>query len=1529
MKYFQGWGRQQQQQQQLQEQQQQQQQQTTREIAQRRFNILRQKRLNSESRPGDQQVGGRVHTRHQRFVSTTRERIRKKAATAENLSDEDEEEREKEVEAEAEAEAEEEEEEQREEVISRIVTDNTDRLQVQILKTKEVQQSFMQGQIRRKRIHLAICKPTSETDSQLSILEMMLSFQTALTKLFDETLQDVHEDDLVQVILRAPSMMHHISTKYIKRSAFSVEFVLAVIQDRAQSNFDLTIGEGVHVDVMIIKTNFQEETLGGCRRIRANERKNPRPNIVRINNPNDVMCCARAIAVCIGSIIEKRSTGYTPQPLLDLWKTLTQYNGRVKGRLGFVQKHYSYDQIKKGDESGRQSQRVVARRLCDIAGVDPQKPCGISEIKKFEDKLEVSIKIVDAQAFNTFSYHGRRSGQSLVNLYLLKEKSADTSTPCSFHYDAIVDIKQFFRAVHFCHVCNEGFTFKNMHKCADVSNFCTACYERSCFENRTFFAMCDICLKPFRSMECKLRHEMLKDEICVQIFCPKCHWRGKREFIHKLRRYETKIEVLSKRHPDCLVTCNVCKRIGVKEDHECYMQKMAFKKHVNKVVYLDFESRQEEGEHVPIFCYLKWKFDNPDGSLREQGCEEIGIGENIQNQVGDFLFAPKFRDSVIVAHNMRAYDGCFLLRYVIENGYKPCSVILNGMKMMTWVIPKFNIRIVDSLNFLPMTLADMPEAFDLSVDNFKKGFFPHFFSSKSTLSYTGVYPPPSDYGYDSMSAEKQEEFNAWYSQCQEEGKIFDFQEELKIYCRQDVEILFHGFEHFRTLVKELTSELLLEEQPPQITIENNVTSHKILNDDSRRRQREVLENKLPHHCDRMPSEEDLNRKCDPLSYLTLASLCHAIFKRCFIQENTIATVPPGGYRNHCYSKKQVEFLEYLRKTDYPDLKHVLNRGSGECGLGSLRFDGYDANSRTVVEFYGCYYHGCLKCIKNPDNISPTAKITYRSLNQQTLEREKLLLQNGFKVVFVWECEWEDFKKANVQHDSVLNTVVEEMKNFLPIDPRDSYKGGRTETYKLLSIDEDLEYVDVNSLYPFVLFSKYFPVGHPQILLNPPGVDVSEYFGFVRCSLIPPKSLYHPVLPISSNGKLLFPLCGKCGVDRSTDPCQHSDDQRTITGTWFTEEIKLAVEKGYRVTKIYQVMHFLQRSKDLFRGYVQTFYKLKLIASGLPKSLKSDEEIMGFLQEVYEKNGFYLTREDFSNPSKARRWLTKIMLNSFYGRFGMREDRKKAEFVCSNHDLSKLLQDTHVEITSIIPQTESVCMVEYKNISRDCIEMSNNTNIYIASITTAYARMELYKYLDLCSTHDGTKSRAIYCDTDSIIYKRSCVPEENLPEGLHLGDLTNELESNDNIVYFYSGGPKNYCYQTKNGLECVKVRGFSLKGKYRKVFTAENMNSLLQNHLFKNVDDNGRICLPSRKERNKEDALHRAEMMNIHRETQEDAIFSSEIGMSCLNKQKICRTKEWRLINKPEQKINTVLYDKRVSLMTGETFPYGYVEDEQI
>jgi len=99
-----------------------------------------------------------------------------------------------------------------------------------------------------------------------------------------------------------------------------------------------------------------------------------------------------------------------------------------------------------------------------------------------------------------------------------------------------------------------------------------------------------------------------------------------------------------------------------------------------------------------------------------------------------------------------------------------------------------------------------------------------------------------------------------------------------------------------------------------------------------------------------------------------------------------------------------------------------------------------------------------------------------------------------------------------------------------------------------------------------------------------------------------------VLPYRNNNKLLFCLCRSCVYERNNfGECKHlRDDESALTGTWVLDEIRLAVEKGYRVLDIYEVYEYqiTQYSREtdeggLFVDYINTFLKLKAEASGYP------------------------------------------------------------------------------------------------------------------------------------------------------------------------------------------------------------------------------------------------------------------------------------------------------------------------------------------
>ena len=130
--------------------------------------------------------------------------------------------------------------------------------------------------------------------------------------------------------------------------------------------------------------------------------------------------------------------------------------------------------------------------------------------------------------------------------------------------------------------------------------------------------------------------------------------------------------------------------------------------------------------------------------------------------------------------------------------------------------------------------------------------------------------------------------------------------------------------------------------------------------------------------------------------------------------------------------------------------------------------------------------------------------------------------------------------------------------------------------------------------------------------------------------------------------------------------------------------------------------------------------------------------------------------------------------------------------------------------------------------------SNKTNVVIAAFTSAQARLKLYGVLEELG------ERAIYYDTDSVVFY-SKPGDTKPPLGDYLGELTNELEDSDqHIVKFISGGPKNYAYVCnkpgkKSGKDTVcKVKGINLNFTNAQTINAALMEKFVRSPSPDNV-----------------------------------------------------------------------------------------------
>lgn len=200
--------------------------------------------------------------------------------------------------------------------------------------------------------------------------------------------------------------------------------------------------------------------------------------------------------------------------------------------------------------------------------------------------------------------------------------------------------------------------------------------------------------------------------------------------------------------------------------------------------------------------------------------------------------------------------------------------------------------------------------------------------------------------------------------------------------------------------------------------------------------------------------------------------------------------------------------------------------------------------------------------------------------KNNMEIKDYLQEEGLNIethlVEVWEHEVE-IKNSQEIKDALIK---KHSRLIGSLRPRDAFYGGRTGPSRLqckTNPHEKIMYYDVCSLYPWVNKTCKYPVGHPKVIR--PGhkkydpQNVYKYEGLVWCEVVPPRRLFHPLLPYRCNQKLLFGLCRTCMETSEHVNCIHDEDERCITGTWTTMELQKAVTLGYSVRKIHEIWDF--------------------------------------------------------------------------------------------------------------------------------------------------------------------------------------------------------------------------------------------------------------------------------------------------------------------------------------------------------------------
>ena len=162
---------------------------------------------------------------------------------------------------------------------------------------------------------------------------------------------------------------------------------------------------------------------------------------------------------------------------------------------------------------------------------------------------------------------------------------------------------------------------------------------------------------------------------------------------------------------------------------------------------------------------------------------------------------------------------------------------------------------------------------------------------------------------------------------------------------------------------------------------------------------------------------------------------------------------------------------------------------------------------------------------------------------------------------------------------------------------------------------------------------------------------------------------------------MYPLCHTCATNESQRACKCPNKHRVLIHTWCTPEINLAINTGYILIEIYEVLNWSENTSNeqrLFSNYINTFLQMKTQASEYPSNVTTHEQKNEYIRQYEKHEGVHLDPDKIEhNP--GLRSIGKLALNFFYGKFGQPTDMKKVQFINRYKKLYGIL----VDVTKVI------------------------------------------------------------------------------------------------------------------------------------------------------------------------------------------------------------------------------------------------------
>ena len=464
-----------------------------------------------------------------------------------------------------------------------------------------------------------------------------------------------------------------------------------------------------------------------------------------------------------------------------------------------------YNLYKRKDKTSVKKYNKELKKICDVMG---DEALSLDDFDEFVNHYQDYNILIWGD--NNIEYKDTQNDSATKTIHLFYDRKEE-------HYHFINNIQGFVGESgrkKYCEYCRKIMTvvsFKT-HTCSKTQ--CKTCLTRfdtdteyySHLSNWVGKGNCSKCNYWCRNTDCLDKHEQnCKNKDRFWECCYKKHTAE-----GKSKRDATRLSFHKKIYDDkhnCdythCINCNDYKH----KDHRCYIQPRIYKdKGLVNIYCFDMESYLEnisdddnildewerKKSHKTSYICCKGRLDPEMRRWEGDKCLEEFVGWALQQE-----------KAVFVAHNGKAYDTWLIHHHLNRHTNKrPSKIILAGSKIMYMKIE--SIEFIDSINHFGGALEDAPNMWGLDTAMVRKGYYPYYFNTYNNRDYVGELPSKEMFGYNFKKDKWRKSFDRWYNEAKENNYVWRHNEETKLYCENDVEILLECCNAYSKLGYEKT-----------------------------------------------------------------------------------------------------------------------------------------------------------------------------------------------------------------------------------------------------------------------------------------------------------------------------------------------------------------------------------------------------------------------------------------------------------------------------------------------------------------------------------------------------------------------------------------------------------------------------------------------------------------------------------------------------------------------------------------------------